>query len=755
MNRSKKILLLATKVDNFTALDNEVSSNNDVSYPPKQCFENTDGLISIDIENAPIHFDDGTVIQSLPSLTAVCSSSDVNETVLSATNTDIRECSEDQIISNNSHNFASTSNHCSVPVEETPGSDVYSDHETDLEDVNYSSEDSLSKSEEEQVDENSQSEILKKRKRSKKYNVDRNKWKRMENQLKRMKGDAYLGFTKKRNEKWKHDKPRQKRQMKERCNGRHCERTKVYFCDQITEDDRKEIFSRFWEHMNWDQKQIYVINQVKQVEPKRRSAENVQKKSRTYLYYFNIGECSYRVCKKMFLNTLNLGEWSVRAWCTEGSYGITQSNRNKLIQRKINTLNKQNTRSGERKKHLEDWLEMLPKLPSHYARKDTQKKYIEDNTLDSKSQLYRRYVESCVDHKPLSSFVFDEVFDKNNLAIFQPRKDQCDICCAHKVGNMENIEKVYQAHIADKDRSRLEKESDTKKSLEGKCHMVTMDLEAVQLCPRMYASTLYYKQKLRVHNFTMYNVASHQCTNYWWHEGEGKVDASNFVSCIIDYIDTQFMDSKLPIIFYSDGCGYQNRNLTLSNALLRYAVKEGKIIEQKYLTKGHTQMVCDTVHSLIERKLRKREIYLPGEFISITKQARQHPFPLDAKYLHYDFFKNYAEPKYQWYSTIRPGSSKVNDIKALKYTPEGTIYYKTDFDLEYLPLPARKNKMFDLLRTEITYSDLYTEQPAISLEKYEHLMAITEVLDSDFHSFYKNLHHEKNRKKVNSNAQQT
>ena len=63
------------------------------------------------------------------------------------------------------------------------------------------------------------------------------------------------------------------------------------------------------------------------------------------------------------------------------------------------------------------------------------------------------------------------------------------------------------------------------------------------------------------------------------------------------------------IAIYSDGCGSQNRNVTLSNALSTLARDKGITIAQNYLEKGHTQMECDSVHSVIERKKKPRNLH--------------------------------------------------------------------------------------------------------------------------------------------------
>ena len=72
-----------------------------------------------------------------------------------------------------------------------------------------------------------------------------------------------------------------------------------------------QIFNIFWKELSWDQKKIFVINNIEKSEPKRRKTENkLTQKSETLFYYLQLENKKYRVCKTIFLNTLCLGEWS-------------------------------------------------------------------------------------------------------------------------------------------------------------------------------------------------------------------------------------------------------------------------------------------------------------------------------------------------------------------------------------------------------------------------------------------------------------
>ena len=71
---------------------------------------------------------------------------------------------------------------------------------------------------------------------------------------------------------------------------------------------------------------------------------------------------------------------------------------------------------------------------------------------------------------------------------------------------------------------------------------------------------------------------------------------------------------------------YKNRCCTIANAYIDLAMKHGVTIEQKFLVAGHTQMECDSMHSLIERRT-LTDIHSPRDYIVIFQTARLHPSP--------------------------------------------------------------------------------------------------------------------------------
>lgn len=313
---------------------------------------------------------------------------------------------------------------------------------------------------------------------------------------------------------------------------------------------------------------------------------------------------------------------------------------------------------------------------------------------------------------------------------------------------MKQISKrEFDKHIAKQKKAKAEKQFDKKAAKFSGRHIFASDVEAVQLTPNSNTSAVYYKQRLQSHNFSMYNLSSHQCTDYWWNETEGDLTASSFVSCVIHHLEVHCLADTFPITLYSDGCGYQNRNQFLSNALSNFAVKHKKIIEQKFLEKGHIQMEVDSIHAKIEKIVKKKPSYVPYDFVNVTKEARQtvkingvsEPKPIDVEYLTFPFFKNYADERNLRFNSIRPGNKAfdptVNQLRSLIYLPSGAIKLKIDFDDGYKDLP-RLIKPFD---ESLQPKALHTSRIEITEGKFNHLQSLKFVIPVKYHDFYNNL----------------
>ena len=124
-------------------------------------------------------------------------------------------------------------------------------------------------------------------------------------------------------------------------------------------------------------------------------------------------------------------------------------------------------------------------------------------------------------------------------------------------------------------------------------------MQAVLLCPRTKASSLYYKTKLQVHNFTLFNLNTKEGYCYLWNETEGDLSSEVFAHLQFRHFERVIKDNPdlKEIVVWSDGCGYQNPNVRVANAYSELSRQHGVVITQKYLVGGHTQMECNSMHT--------------------------------------------------------------------------------------------------------------------------------------------------------------
>ncbi|GBP86446.1 hypothetical protein EVAR_67486_1 [Eumeta japonica] len=88
-------------------------------------------------------------------------------------------------------------------------------------------------------------------------------------------------------------------------------------------------------------------------------------------------------------------------------------------------------------------------------------------------------------------------------------------------------------------------------------------------------------------------------------------------------------------------------------------------------------------------------------------QQENAPRPYDVTYLNYSFSKSFD--KVGFLKSIRPGRGKgdpkVTDIKALRYIPNGDVFFELKLTEEWTILPQRKSPVvaalpFDSLRNQ-------------------------------------------------------
>lgn len=188
--------------------------------------------------------------------------------------------------------------------------------------------------------------------------------------------------------------PKNKKILKNPCDCRIKIISKKIQCNIATEEYRQTIFKLFWEHMNWQERKVYIQTLVR-VEPvkRRRGTNESSRRNSSFKYFLKADNKEIRVCKKMFLNTLVMKESTVLNWVR--TIKIKDAEKNPQDKR----IESRNQLFKNRNENLNEFFESLPKVESHYCRASTSKLYLEP-MWTSTNELYRFYKENyCIENQ--------------------------------------------------------------------------------------------------------------------------------------------------------------------------------------------------------------------------------------------------------------------------------------------------------------------------------------------------------------------
>lgn len=248
-------------------------------------------------------------------------------------------------------------------------------------------------------------------------------WKQNRQKQLRMEGKPYISKRKKDGATI----TKAQRAMGPRCTSSACKKASNRFCADFSEDSRNKLFTSFWQCMNWPQRKVYVAGLVDCDPVERTRAPWTQSRRSVSMRYHLIGDGDRKqVCKKMFLSTLGIGEWSVLNWAQNASQqDNSEENTKKRMQRK--------SRKASEHIFLKEFLDSLPKVLS--CGTSISKLYLEP-VFSNMSEVYRHYYNHCLEKKttPLSRQVFCAVFKKMDLGLCDPKKDQG--CSFGATGNL-------------------------------------------------------------------------------------------------------------------------------------------------------------------------------------------------------------------------------------------------------------------------------------------------------------------------------
>lgn len=445
-------------------------------------------------------------------------------------------------------------------------------------------------------------------------------------------------------------------------------------CSQKISDERRTcIHQQHWSLCDQEKRHFYIATTTRKDKVRSRRAENPNRKKQSYSYYFTIDGTDTRICKEFYLKTLDIDEKRIiNSHCSKNESGIPMPYRRGK---------KQHNKFVKAKDFIRKHIESIPKVESHYCRRDTKKEYFSGDL--NLQILYEEYTKKCLegDQQPAKEHMYRTIFNHEyNIEFHQPKKDRCDTCEIFKMNRNPSEEEALMnaAHLTSKSKTREERAKDR---LDKTACVICFDMQNVFSLPRGNVSNFFYKRKLNVYHLTGHCSLMKQAYGVLWPETLSGRSGNDIASGLVVILEKVLADhpAVTDLILWSDSCVPQNRNKIMTTAikLFMHDHPSVKTITQKFCEPGHSEVQeVDNLHSQIETALGNGEIYSPLGLVRILKRCPRNK-PLKLQQLRKEDMKDFQSIADKFKFDVIP----FTKVKTLQYSAlePMNIKYKTSF----------------------------------------------------------------------------
>lgn len=534
--------------------------------------------------------------------------------------------------------------------------------------------------------------------------------------------------------------------------GQGCKLTCRFKCHQkLSELQRQKIFKQYWAIGDHTRQLEFISKLIGVSKPLKHKAVSVKsQKEESVTYHFKVAGKLQKVCKTMFLGTLDISETPVRTVrkklsevTHEGEVHVISPDKRGLHS-KINVAMKE-----KRDESVIEHIMSFNRIDSHYCRQRSKRQYLDPSL--NRTKMWKMYLEWMEKNKPeektVSQKYYADIFNRKfNLGFHHPKKDQCDMCSVFNLASPEQklkMQESYNLHLKNKEVAQGIKDTDkefAKAHHETTCYAI-FDLEKILETPKLGAGILYYSRKLNQYNFTVWDGIAKEGYCYTWHEGEGHKGANEVGTGVLNFIEVQVKAGKTCFLFWSDNCSSQNKNKYLFSMYTYASCKYNIKIVHRYLEKGHTHNEADNMHAAIERAARSKVIFEPQDWIDIIKKAAAKPYhvtPIGNDVL--DFHP--LADKHQTWKNVNAKWKQVREIVVDPAHP-GKVFLKHDLtddnSIEISITRRTPGRPINLKNFE--FLKAYDGPLTLKKEKLKDLAKLCneQIIPADRHTFYKSL----------------
>jgi len=523
----------------------------------------------------------------------------------------------------------------------------------------------------------------------------------------------------------------------------------VFRCSEFSDVLREQLHSEYYASGDYSRQRDFLCKYVH-----RYSSNKGVRKSNVLQYTLPLSPAvTKRVCKKMFLRTLDISErvvlYTLDRVAKAG--GIVFS-----IQDLRGRHKPHNKTSDVLVESVRRHINSFPKMDPHYTRADTNRQFLGPEL--NITRMYNLYRDKCVEEhcEYVSESLYRRVFCNDfNLSFHCPKKDACLKCEKYNLATPEERDGLlqdFEEHIARKTRAREEKEADkARAAIDKTWHVITADLQSVLTTPCSNVSALYYARKLAVYNFTIYNQSNGDGYCFIWDETKGHRGANEIGSLLYIYLKECLPPDAKHIVITSDSTVAQNRNQYVTAMLLLAAqiLPNIEIIEQKFLEPGHTQMEVDSIHATIDSARKNVKVNEPAEWPMLIQMARRrNPYHV-REIQRNEFYDLHGLSSLLGTTSLKKDvdGQQVNwmKIKCIRVTKGKTdeIEIKESYDEEYRKVKhkIRKTRLSRVVIDASMLHGAYADDLLVSVAKKTDLIKLCETgaIPSKSHAFYHSL----------------
>lgn len=285
--------------------------------------------------------------------------------------------------------------------------------------------------------------------------------------------------------------------------------------------------------------------------------------------------------------------------------------------------------------------------------------------------------------------------------------------------------------------------------------ILSFDCQKNQVLPKVPDQSAYYSRQLYKYNFTIV-VGHSKCPQtkentfiYHWDETQYAKGSNEISSAVYDCLcRLEIPESIKTVRIMADGCGGQNKNITLIGMLSAWFLKANinqniNKVEVIFPVVGHSFLPSDRVFARIEKVVKKKTVIVsPNDYTAIFGEFGT-TIPLEGKVFDWkSAIEEVVKPPGSWHFKFKPSKRFIlkKDRKGVDVLVEGEVNYR--INIGALKSICKKRKTIQDLKNPEQIAAGAVEVSPLKLQDVKNLLSKhygENWRDQEILSFFRNV----------------